>query len=227
MAKLIVIPTESECEIFLTKCNELGHPFAVVQYGILACHESSELQIIVAQGGLGKAQFGVQTQYLLDRIDGVDAVLCVGASGSLSSDCAIGDVIVGTKTVEHDVRHHNRRKMPEFQSDVAITNSFRSLPPKERTFAVRFGPVASGDEDIMNSDRKAELRNQTDAIAVAWEGAGCARACYFNNVPFGEIRAITDFANHRAHEDFHEHLEMAVGNLAKLIVDYLEIGKDN
>ena len=28
MAKLVVIPTENECEIFLKKCNELGHPFA-------------------------------------------------------------------------------------------------------------------------------------------------------------------------------------------------------
>ena len=134
----------------------------------------------MALGGLGKAQFGVQTQYLIDRIEGLGAVLCVGASGCLNSNYVAGDVVVGTSTVEHDIQKHSRKMMPEFASDALLVDIFQSLTTKDRPYSVHFGTIASGDEDIMSVKRKAEVREQTGADVVAWEGAGGARACYFS-----------------------------------------------
>ncbi len=85
-------------------------------------------------------------------------------------------------------------------------------------FRVHFGPIASGDEDIVDVARGQELRETTGAVAVAWEGAGGARACLFSGTPFVEIRGVTDNANHTAPADFETNLELAMDNLAALII---------
>jgi adenosylhomocysteine nucleosidase len=59
---------------------------------------------LVAPGGHGKTQFAVQAQYLIDRFSSVELVICAGAAGSLAPELSIGDVVVGTETVEHDYR---------------------------------------------------------------------------------------------------------------------------
>ena len=219
MKKLVVIPTKNECTLFLKKCVELGHFYVEVQYGKLTCYEFTHLQVVVALGGLGKAQFGVQTQFLIDRIDDLDSVICVGASGCLNSNYVAGDVVVGTKTVEHDIQKHSRKMMPEFASDALLLDIFDSLSTKSRSYSVHFGPIASGDEDIMSTKRKAEVRERTGADVVAWEGAGGARACQFSDLPFAEIRGVADFADHQAEGDFFKHLEAVMGNLAELVVE--------
>ena len=224
MKKLVVIPTKNECNLFLKKCVELGHVYIEVQYGRLTCYELTQLHVVVALGGLGKAQFGVQTQYLIDRVEDLDSVLCVGASGCLNSNYAAGDVVVGTKTVEHDIKKHSCKMMPEFASDALLIEMFQSLITKDRSYSVHFGIIASGDEDIMSTKRKAEVRERTSADVVAWEGGGGARACNFSDVPFVEVRGVTDFADHQSEGDFFKHLEAVMGNLAELVVDSVQKG---
>jgi adenosylhomocysteine nucleosidase len=175
----------------------------------------------VAQGGLGKVQFAVQTQYCIDKIDGLESVLCVGACGGLNDGLMIGDVVVGTETVEHDIRKHSKPLIPRFSSDKTILKQFMKLAEKKRGFTIHFGPIASGDEDIMAESRKHELIKQTDALAVAWEGAGAARACRFSNVPFAEVRGICDFADQNTGHDFHENLELVMSHLAKITIDWI------
>ena len=70
---------------------------------------------------------------------------------------------------------------------------------------------------MVEIDRKRVLHASTGALAVAWEGAGGARACAFNRIPFVEIRGVTDTADHNAASDFEENLEVAMRNLATLI----------
>jgi adenosylhomocysteine nucleosidase len=59
---------------------------------------------LVAPGGHGKTQFAVQAQYLIGRFSSVELVICAGAAGSLAPELSVGDVVVGTETVEHDYR---------------------------------------------------------------------------------------------------------------------------
>jgi adenosylhomocysteine nucleosidase len=83
---------------------------------------------------------------------------------------------------------------------------------------VHYGIVASGDEDIITTDRATALREATGAIAVAWEGAGGARASLFNALPFLELRGVTDTANHEAPADFHKNLRSVMANLAAFVM---------
>ena len=65
------------------------------------------------------------------------------------------------------------------------------------------------------------LHQSTNALAVAWEGAGGARAARFSNVPFVEIRGVTDTADHDAPSDFKKNLETAMRNVATFIMSWI------
>ena len=111
----------------------------------------------------------------------------------------------------------SERALPKFDGAQAAVTELRSVSHSTKAFSVHFGPVASGDEDVVETERKRVLHKSTGALAVAWEGAGGARACAFNRIPFVEIRGVTDTADHNAASDFEENLEVAMRNLAILI----------
>jgi adenosylhomocysteine nucleosidase len=196
----------------------LGYQGEEAQVGRLAATRLPDLGIAAAVGGTGKAQFAVQTGHLLDASPECTLVICAGAAGALADVLSVGDVAIATSTVEHDYGNRfNNRPLPRFDGAGGVVETFRGLKRQDGSFEVHFGVVASGDEDIVDVGRRGELRRQLEAIAVAWEGAGGARACAFSGVPFVEIRGITDLADEGAPSDFHANLNIAMANLASLI----------
>jgi adenosylhomocysteine nucleosidase len=179
-----------------------------------------DLNITLARGGPGKAQFAIHTHHLLDAAANWGLVICAGAAGALADDLAVGDVVVATATVEHDFNNKfSQSALPRFDSAPFAVDALRRAPPSG-AFAVQFGIVASGDEDVVDEHRRNMLREDTGAVAVAWEGAGGARACAFSHVPFVEIRGITDTANTHAPADFERNLERAMNSVAILITSW-------
>jgi adenosylhomocysteine nucleosidase len=179
------------------------------------------LGLTVACGGTGKAQFALQTQYLIDGLPSLELVICAGAAGALDERLRVGDVIVAEKTVEHDFRNRfSQRPLPSFSGSAKAIANLKRLLPLEDGFRLFFGIIASGDEDIVDNDRRQSLRKSTDALAAAWEGAGGARACRFNGVDFLEIRGITDSADKHAVADFETNLALAMENIARVIVHW-------
>lgn len=218
---LIIIPTKMELDAFIKEYNNKGMRHEPVTLGILELYKFTELRTCVTLGGFGKVQFAVQTQYCINRLDGLKRILCVGASGGLKSILNFGDVVVATETVEHDFKKHGLATLPRFTSDESFLKQFKILSGRKRDFTIHFGPIASGDEDIMAESRKNELIDQTGAITVAWEGAGAARACNFNNLPFIEVRGVCDSADHDAEKDFFANLELVMSHLAEVTMDLL------
>lgn len=62
-----------------------------------------------------------------------------------------------------------------------------------------------------------EIQEKTKALALAWEGAGGARAASFNNKLYLEIRGITDVADNDAPIDFKENLKQSMENVARFL----------
>lgn len=223
MSTLVVCPMRREMDVLVHTWAGLGHQSERAQLGRLAAVRLPDLGIAAAVGGTGKAQFAVQTEHLLDASPGWDLVICAGAAGALADELSVGDVAIATSTVEHDYGNRfNHRPLPRFDAAGDVVDTFRGLRREDSSFEVHFGVVASGDEDIVDAGRRGELRRQVRAIAVAWEGAGGARACAFSGVPFVEIRGITDRADDRAPADFHANLNIAMANLASLISSWAE-----
>lgn len=216
---LIATPQDDELEPLLDGLHRLGHPSSARQVGVLSCHEIPSLNVLVAVAGHGKAQFAVQTQYLVDRVGDIRSVICVGAAGCLTGELPSGDIVVGTATVEHDYKlRFVPASAPCHKPSAALLDGFRETARNHHfTFDVHFDRIASGDEDIVDPSRAKELREATGALCAAWEGSGGARMARFNGLGFLEVRSITDGADANAAASFHENVVRAMPNVAELL----------
>ena len=216
---LIVTPLKSEFSFLtdaltshgLNSSNEMLGPIQITRY--------PELNLVCAVGGHGKVQFGIQTQYLIHHFPDSKRIFCAGAAGGLARVKTF-DVIIAERTIEHDYTERFDPAPPPFFDGCSIV--IGRIKDKAQTlkvsFDIHYGFIASGDEDVVSADRASELHSKTQALAVAWEGAGGARASAFNGKPFVEIRGITDVADNHAPIDFRENLRQAMLNVAAVLV---------
>ena len=221
MKILILTPIEDEFLALTEMLCELNYQSSTRQIGKLCAREYASIGLLVVLGGLGKAQFGIHAQHAIDALGGVDLLVCAGSAGGLGGIGRIGDVAVATETIEHDFKWGMLDKpLPRFAGSAEHIETLRSVAPDDYgwDFRVLFGPVASGDEGIVNADRARRLRADTGAIAVAWEGAGGARAAGFSGVPFLEVRGISDGAGGDAPDEFRQNLPIAVKNVARVLL---------
>jgi adenosylhomocysteine nucleosidase len=220
--RLIVVPTQKEIDFLQQSFTTLGFHADAAILGRLSVVRFDSLGVTMANGGLGKVQFAIQTQHLLDVCPDWGLVICAGAAGALVDDLSPGDIVIATETVEHDIHSKfGEPLLPRFSSAKALVAELRNESAASASFQVRSGPIASGDEDVVDPERRREIHRLTGAFAVAWEGAGGARACHFSGVPFIEVRGITDQADGRAASHFRINLTSAMRNVATLITTWI------
>ena len=217
MKLLTIIPTQIELDYFLHACSELGLKSDSMEVGKLTINYFPTIDVAVAPGGLGKTQFAVQTQYLIDT-GNWELIICAGAAGALVDDLAVGDVVIATESVEHDIRNRfGKPIMPRFPCDEFILDQCRQFLKNDSAFHLHYGPIASGDEDVVDNTRRTAIQTKTKALVVAWEGAGGARASQYSIIPFLEIRGVTDRAGSNAAFDYQTNLETVMKNVALVI----------
>jgi len=219
---LVITPLQKEYDGLYNSLSALNLTSHTEQIGKLAVHCFPELDLTLAVGGHGKTQFGIQTQHLLDHAK-FDLIICAGAAGALAPEVRVGDVIIATSTLEHDYNNKfSERPKPRFAGDAKSIKQIKALDVSDANFKVHYGIMAGGDEDVIEVTRGAELRELHDALAVAWEGVGGARACAFSEVPYLEIRGATDTADHEAPLVFYINLKIVMKNIAYLLYQWLK-----
>jgi adenosylhomocysteine nucleosidase len=218
---LIVTPLQEEYDCLNHSLFALGLSSHKDRIGRLNVDHFPALNITVARGGHGKTQFGIQTQHLLDHAP-FDRVICAGAAGALAHQVHVGDLIVATSTIEHDYNlKFVKRPNPQFAGDAKSIEQIHELDLSDADFKIHFGIMAGGDEDVIEVARGTELRELHNALAVAWEGIGGARAAAFSGVPYLEIRGATDTADHEAPAVFDVNLKIVMRNIAFLLTMWL------
>ena len=218
---LIVTPLQKEYDELYNSL--VSHKLKSKQdkIGKMDVHRFPKINVTLACGGHGKTQFGIQTQYLLDH-EPFELVICAGAAGALAPQVKIGDLIVATATVEHDYNiKFSKRAKPQFAGDIKSIEQIKALKLPDAKFNIHFGTMAGGDEDVIDVKRRAELHKEHNALAVAWEGIGGARACAFSEVPYLELRGATDTADHAAPVVFDINLKTVMKNIAKFLYVWL------
>ncbi len=169
--------------------------------------------LTLAVGGHGKVNFALSTFELIKSLK-PDLVICAGAAGGLKGTSHL-DIIAATKTIEHDYKtlFEPNTPLPEFTGDTTLIKKISILDK------VKTGVIASGDEDVVSEKRADEIQKLTGAIAVAWEGAGGAKACKKTNTPFLELRFISDLCDESTHKDFKANLSKGMNIIAsKLLI---------
>lgn len=167
--------------------------------------------VVVVRSGIGKVNAGICTQILVDEY-GIDAVINTGIAGSLNPDINIGDIVLSTDALQHDMDAtgfgYEPGVIPRMETSVFVADEklrglaldcCRRVNPDISVFE---GRVVSGDQFISDKEVKNRIVNQFKGYCTEMEGAAIAQAAYLNNVPFLIIRAISDKADDSATEDY-------------------------
>lgn len=220
ISTLVLAPQTEETKALLEGLYLNGYSGETKEVGSIQSTIIPSLGMMVAVGGHGKAQFALQAQHLIEHLPDLNYLFCVGGAGQLSGTLNAGDIVVGSTTIEHDYKlRFTREPLPRHDPDATLLLEFQKLIQSEDfPFETEIGPIASGDEDIVDAERRHEIKTLTGALCVAWEGSGGARTARFNNLPFLEIRAITDRADTRAGTTFHENIDHVMPNIAELLI---------
>ena len=223
MTVVVITPIEEERNSLAEALEDLGLAGREHRIGRLEGMSYSDERVLLVKGGLGKVQFAVHTQHVLDQLPGVEVLICAGVAGALSDTLSIGDVVVATSAVEHDFNWKaNQDSPPSFEGHSSYLSALGGLRLEDPSFGLHFGPIASGDEAILDERRAGELHQTTGALAVAWEGAGGARAAAFSDVPYLEVRAISDRADDQAASVWLENVPSAMRSVAVVLDKLVE-----
>ncbi len=185
--------------------------------------------VVVVQSGVGKVRAGMCTQVLVDLFH-VTHVLNTGVAGSLNNDINVGDIVLCTKAIFHDVVATNfgyaLGEVPGigkvfFDADETLRKIAKEAVEKAAPeIGVFEGIVASGDQFICEGEKKNWIRATFHAECCEMEGAAIAEAAYLNDIPFMIIRAISDKADEETVISYDEFEGKAAEHCAK-IVEYM------
>lgn len=183
-------------------------------------------EVVVVRSGIGKVNAAVCTQILVDEF-GVDAVINTGIAGSLNADINIGDIVISTDVVHHDMDAVNFGYEPgqipqmdvfsfEAGSELAdlAAKVCGKVNPEIQVFR---GRVVSGDQFVASKDVKERIAKQFRGFCTEMEGAAIAQAAYLNEIPFVILRAISDKADDSATEDYPSFERKAADHCVRLV----------
>lgn len=184
--------------------------------------------VVLARSGVGKVNAALTTAALV--VAGVDAVLFTGVAGGAAPGVRVGDVVVATDLVQHDIDvtalgHQPGELLGQPLAWACDTRLFAVADAASRQAvgdaSVHAGRIASGDQFIASEADVERLHRQFGCLAVEMEGAAVAQACVRLGLPFVVVRSISDEAGSSAHVDFPAFLTMAAPRGLTLVRAFL------
>ena len=186
---------------------------------------------VVVRSGVGKVNAAMCAQILVDDF-GVDAIVNTGIAGSLKAEINIGDMVICSDTLQHDMDATGfgypvgvipQMECSTFVADEKLQKLAQEccavVNPEISTFV---GRVVSGDQFISDKAQKQWLTDTFAGYCTEMEGAAIAQAAYRNQVPFLIIRAISDKADDSATMDYPEFEAKAVEHSVNLMMAMAE-----
>ena len=186
--------------------------------------------VVIVKSGVGKVNAAICAQILIDRF-GVTHLLNTGIAGSLDHRINIGDIVVSTDAVYHDVDVTAFGYEPGVIPQMGTPNGLKSFPadPALRSTAIAAcreaapgigifeGRVVSGDQFICTADQKHRIVDTFGALCTEMEGTAIAHTAFVNDIPFVILRAISDKADEEADVTYETFEHQAAENCANLV----------
>ena len=185
--------------------------------------------VVIARAGVGKVNAAVCAQTMA-LIYEPELIINSGVSGALSPDLRVGDVVIGTDVVQHDVDTTAMGDEPGFVSTVDrlsfpldnfASTAIAAAAEELGIRAVR-GRIASGDQFVASTERKEEIVRLFSAVTCEMEAGAIAHVCFLNRIPCAVIRSISDGGNEEAPMSYEEFLPLAAKNSSELTLAYLK-----
>lgn len=197
--------------------------------GKLSGHE-----VVLVRSGIGKVN-AAAAAVILAEVYKVRAIINTGIAGSLNKDIDIGDIVLSTDAMEHDMNvqglGYDRGIVPDQEESVyKADDELRSVAKRAcenvcKDVKVFEGRVISGDQFISDKSVKDDLVSTFGGMCTEMEGAAIAHAAWLYKVPYLVIRSISDKADDSAEMDYPSFQKIAIRNSVKLITEMLRIIK--
>lgn len=189
-----------------------------------------ELTVVVS--GEGKVNAAMCAAVLIDRYH-PELVINCGVGGALSPLVSVGDLVVGSKAVEHDMNmiplgYQQGEvcipggKLMYFECDKAASTKLAAIGKTLPETRVAQGIIASGDVFISDRKKRLQLNTRFGAVACEMEGAAIGHVCYCCGVPFAILRAISDDLDENKGMDFNKFCHMAAEKTVAVIEGFME-----
>ena len=183
-------------------------------------------EVVVVRSGIGKVNAAICTQILVDQFH-VDVIINTGIAGSLDAEIDIGDIVISTDAVEHDmdasIFGDPIGQIPQmdtfsFPADESLVKLAKEVNEKANPDVHTWiGRVVSGDQFVSSGEKKEQLIGVFDAKCTEMEGAAIAHAAYLNKISCVIIRAISDKADNSAVVDYPAFEAAAIRHSVRLI----------
>lgn len=190
--------------------------------------------ICIVVCGVGKVNAAMCALMLIEKYK-PNLVLNSGVAGSLSPIVGIGDIVVATKSVEHDMNgtalgdKQGEITFPDgnmmfFECDKQASTLLAAICKEIPDTKVAQGIIASGDIFVSDRKQRFKINDRFGALACEMEGAAIGHVCVRCGVPYGIIRAISDDLDENKGMDFVKFCELAskktVAAVSGFIKDY-------
>ena len=246
----IIGATESEVEDIRAV---LSDEVTFERAGISFYHGSYEgHECVLAKAGVGKVNAAICAQAMIDRYKPA-AIVNTGTAGGLDVRAHVGDIILSTEAIEHDMDctkfGYQPGEIPDLEKSEVFDGvrfkaseelrrlvmegageAFAALSedvlPKDADIRLIEGVILSGDEFVSSKEQKERLMRDFSGSCCEMEGASIAHVCALNHVPFLIIRAISDSAEEGAAENYHDFEAKAAKRSAALCLGLLKAMKD-
>ncbi len=186
--------------------------------------------VVIVRSGIGKVNAAICAQILADKFN-VDVLINTGIAGSLDAAIDIGDMVISTDLVEHDMDatifgdplgQVPRMDTFSFPAEANLIEKAvaanEEANPDIKTFT---GRIVSGDQFVSSAEVKEKLVKNFRAKCTEMEGAAIAHAAYLNKVSCVIIRAISDKADNSATMDYPTFEKKAIEHSVRLVRNLL------
>lgn len=184
------------------------------------------LDVVVVRCGIGKVNASLCTQILIDLFD-VDAILNTGVAGSLDNTLEVGDLVISTDCVHHDVDvtilGYKPGQIPDleyrfFEADERLQKAVvKAAMDNDLDCGTIGGRICSGDQFVASTDEKKRIIDTFGGACCEMEGASIAHVATVNHVPFVIVRAISDKADGSAMVSYPEFEKAAAYHCATIV----------
>ena len=187
-------------------------------------------EVVLLKSGIGKVNVAIATTLLFEHYN-IDYVINTGSAGGLHEEANIGDVVISTGTLYHDVdvtgfnyAYGQVPGMPAiYESNVSLVKKVESILDKiGKNYWL--GTIGTGDSFINRLDQMELIKkNCPSVIAIEMEAAAVAQVCHHYEKPFIIVRALSDIAGRESHISFNEFLTVAAKESSEMVSELVSM----
>jgi len=188
-------------------------------------------ECIIVKSGIGKVNAARTTQILTDNFE-LEYIINIGAGGAVNPLLDVGDVLVAKYVVQHDFDitafGHSKGFITgvgdKVYCDYKLLEKFQMYMKnaQKRDYNIKIGVVATGDIFCTDPAMRDNIIATFDADVVDMECGAIGQVCYLNQIPFVEIRTISDSPNGKNASTFDENLEFVSKRCSNILEEFLK-----